>query len=609
MQKNKKIQPAEKTIPHYLIILLIIATGIISYHRLIFKGAFLFDDQALIIDNPFIKSFSYLKDIFTTHLFYGSGIYSNFYRPIQSLSFMLDYHLWHLNPFGYHIGNLFIHILNAVCVYFLIYVISKKQLAAFISSILFCVHTVLSGPVYYISARADLLSALFFLLTITLYVLYTKEEISTKGILLLLCSILCFVLAVLSKEVALIAPFMLILYNMCFGRAKTFNRSRKPAALIWPYFTILIVYIFLRATSLNFTGDKLSQTTTAVFPLYIRLFTMSKVFMIYLRLLLFPVGLHMEWNIEPASSFFQDEVFLSIVGILVVFIFSYLLFRTSRQKFFFIAWFFMMLLPYSNVFPLNYFMGEGWLYVPSIGFFGLVLLYLSEWRLKSKALSLVIIALLVFMIAAYMVLTVKRADVWLDPVKLYNEVLKYSPKSGKARINLGTILAKSGAYEEAIQKYKEALKIAPNDAGAHASLGTAYANIKKYDLALDEFKKSVELNPKDYIAHNNIGILYKQKGEIKKAMQEYSEALKLNPNYSPTYNNIGNIYLEQGQYDSAIGFYKKALNLDPNEAIFYANLGKAYRNKGMRDNARESFQNALELNPENQDALEGLKSL
>jgi len=604
MQKTQKIQPVVKIIPHYLIAILISGIGLLAYHRSLFKGIFLFDDDALIVDNPLIKNFSYAKDLFTTHLFYGSGTYSNFYRPIQALSFMVDYKLWGLNPFGYHLVNILIHICAAICVYFFIYLISKKQDAALITGLLFCVHTVLSWPVNYVASRADLLSVFFILTAAISYVLY-KER---RNFLLFLSSLACFILAILSKEVAVVLPLILLLYlRCCFKRDRA--REKESPNLIWIFFVIVIIYALLRATVLDFAKGKLLETTTGMIPLHIRLLTTSKVFMIYLRLLLLPTGLHMEWNIEPAVSFLQEEVFLSVAGLFIIAGFAWFLFKVSKLKFFAIAWFFVTLLPYSNIFPLNYFMGEGWLYMPSIGFLALIAMYLSELRKKSKASSALVTCVVIFLVIFYGVLTVKRADVWANPIKLYNEVLKYSPDNTKARINLGVLLAKSGSYEEAEKKYNEAIKLIPNDPGVHTNLGTVYANKEMYDMALEEFKKAVATNPDDYVTHNNIGVIYKKKGDIENAMQEYKKALELNPLYPLTHNNIGNIYLESGRYDDAIESYKKAIDIDPYNASFYGNLGKAYRDKGMPDEAMESFKKALKLDPNNKEAMDGLNTI
>ncbi|NQV04726.1 MAG: tetratricopeptide repeat protein [Candidatus Omnitrophica bacterium] len=609
MKKNKRCAHTYiKTSPHWPIVITIFILGLAVYSQSFIKGVFLFDDKALIIDNPYIKNFSHIKDIFTTHLFHGSGIYSNFYRPIQSLSFMLDYHLWGLNPFGYHLVSVLIHILNSVMVYFLIYLISKKQYIAAVTAILFCVHTVLSILVNYVAARADILSTLFFLAALALYVLYKQAKANRYKILLYMFSALSFISALLTKEMAIIFPFVLLLYMICFPEEVN-SAGKKPQSLIWIFFLIIGIYALFRFTVLDFTGGKLLETTTGNIPLYNRLLTTSKVFMIYLRLLFFPVGLHMEWNIPLANSFMQDEVFLSVVGLIIAGFFVYFLSRTSKLKFFAISWFLVTLFPQSNIFPLNYFMSESWLYIPSIGFFTLLAIYLYDLKQRSKFCSLLAAFIIFSSVMFYGILTFKRADTWADPIKLYTEVLRYSPNNTKARINLGVILAKSGSYDEAMQKYKEAKALMPDDASVHAGLANVYADKKMYDVALEEFKKAVELNPKDYVAHNNIGIIYKQKGDIKKAMEKYAEALKLNPSYPLTYNNIGNIYLDSGQYDAAIRFYKKAINLDPNKAAFYANLGKAYKGKGMRQKAKESFEKAFELDPNHREAIEGLKTL
>jgi len=493
-------------------------------------------------------------------------------------------------------------------VYFLIYLISKKQYIATVTAILFCVHTVLSILVNYVAGRADILSTLFLLAALVLYILYKQSKANRYKILLYIFSALSFISALLTKEMAIIFPFVLLLYMICFPEDVN-STGKKTQSLIWIFFLIIGIYALFRFTVLDFTGGKLLETTTGNIPLYNRLLTTSKVFMIYLRLLFFPVGLHMEWNIPLANSFMQDEVFLSVVGLIIVGFFVYFLSRTSKLKFFAISWFLVTLFPQSNIFPLNYFMSESWLYIPSIGFFTLLAIYLYDLKQRSKLCSLLAAFIIFSSVIFYGILTFKRADTWADPIRLYTEVLRYSPNNTKARINLGTILATSGSYDEAMEKYKEASELMPDDAGARAGLGSVYAEKQMYDMALEEFKKAVELNPKDYVAHNNIGIIYKQKGKIKKAMQEYAEALKLNPSYPLTYNNIGNIYLDSGQNDAAIRFYKKAINLDPNKAAFYANLGKAYKNKGMRQKAKESFRKAFELDPNHRAAVDGLNSL
>jgi len=601
MKKNQPQVFPEKIIPHLFIILAVIVAGIIAYHRSI-KGVFIFDDLKLIVENPLIKDFSYLREIFSTQLFQGSGVYSNFYRPAQSLSFMVTYHFWQLNPIGYHLTNVIIHSLNSICVYFLIYIISKKQDMAFMTGLLFSVHTVLSWPVNYAASSADLLSGLFSLLAVIFYIEAIRPEKNIKRIIMIFFSLLFFILAILSKEIAVVLPFILFLYSHCFPDQNKKSRLNP----IWLYFFIAAVYVSLRLTVLNFSGGKLLETTTGLIPLHLRLLTTAKVIMIYLKLLVFPTGLHMEWDIAPARSFLQDEIFLSVVGLLVIAGFIYYLYRESKLKFFAAGWFFIMLAPYFNIFPINYFMGEGWLYMPSIGFFGLIAAYLSGLKRRSRLWSWAVIGLMAFAVIFYSILTIKRADVWKDPVKLYTEVLKYSPNNTNARVNLGAELEKSGLDNKAIEKYKEAVKLNPGDAKAHINMAILYFNQQKYDEAIEEFRQAIILNSQDYVTYSDMGLCYKRKGDLRKAMEAYKKSMELNPNYPLVYNNIGNVYLEMGWYDSAITGYKKALALDPDNAAFYANLGKAYKAKGMTAESKEAFEKALKINPGNKDAADGL---
>lgn len=597
----KKIVETNKIFfPHYIAAIIIIILGFLAYHNSL-KNVFLFDDKQLIIDNFLIKDFSHIKDIFTTQLFHASGENSNFYRPIQSLFLMVNYKIWGLKPFGYHLSNILIHIFNAVIIYFLILSISKKQTIALTTSFLFCVHTVLSGAVNYIAASSDLLSALFFLLALLAYVVYRTKR---HSLILLVSSSLFFIFALLSKEAAIILPLILLLYihSFCEKRDKYKNN-------IWVYFIIAAIYILLRLTVLNFKEGGMADTSTGYFPLHIRLFTMAKVLMIYIRLLIFPIGLHMEWSITPATSFVQDEVFLSAVALLIIGIFIRVLFSTSRLKFFAIMWFFIALIPYANIYPIAYFLGQDYLYIPSVGIFMLVAIYLFESVKKSVFYKCVGIGMLSLAMIFYSILTIKRAEIWADPVKLYTEVLRYSPDNVKARINLGAVLEKKGLHAEAIDLYKEAAKIDPNRTRTITNLVSLYYNKGMYNEALEELKKAVAINPKDFVSYNDIGLCYKKKGDIEKALEAYKKALTINPNYPITYNNIGNIQRELSQIDGAIISYKKAIDLNPDNAIFYGNLAMAYKDKKMFEEARKYFEKVLELEPYNKEALGGLNSI
>ena len=184
------------------LLFLILVTAILIYSPS-FKNPFIWDDLHLIVNNSDIKSFGNLPSVFKTHLFKTTG-YSNFYRPMQIVSFMFDYALWKLNPFGYHLTNLFFHLLNVMLVYFLVKRIFKNSDIGIIASLIFAVHPINTEAVTYISGRADPISGFFFL---SAFLFYMRFRADNKGILLAL-SVLFFGLSLLTKEAVLIFPLV-----------------------------------------------------------------------------------------------------------------------------------------------------------------------------------------------------------------------------------------------------------------------------------------------------------------------------------------------------------------------------------------------------------------
>ena len=121
------------------------------------KNGFVWDDKYLILNNPYVKSWSYIPHIFGTQLYSGSGVESNFYRPFQLLSFSIDYFIWGANPYGFHLTSLGLHILNSIPVYLILLAINPSLSIAFLVALFFALSPTISGITYYISARSDLL--------------------------------------------------------------------------------------------------------------------------------------------------------------------------------------------------------------------------------------------------------------------------------------------------------------------------------------------------------------------------------------------------------------------------------------------------------------------
>jgi hypothetical protein len=506
----------------YRIILLILLLGIVLYANM-FRNSFLWDDELLIIRNEYIKDWSHLQEIFKINLFHSVSKKGNYYRPLQSLSLLFDYSLWRLNPFGYHLTNLLLHIFNAIIIYFLIGIISKSRKISLLTSLLFLVHPIQTQAVTYISGRADPLATLFFLLAFYFYI----RSITLKELTPYLGSLLFFLLALLSKEIALIFPLVLLLYDRSFPKSAQ-SKTCLPTSKIryLPFLAISGIYLSVRFFLL---GSLLKPAITAKTSLYLRLLTMPRVIVSYLGLLFLPLNLHMERRPPLASSLSEPGVAISLILLILIGIFTLRMHKRSKVVFFSLAWFFLNLVPVSNILPLNAMMAEHWLYLPSLGFFLLASIGITK-ILETKKKKLIVV-LVVSILAFYSFLTIRRNRDWKDGLTLYQNTLRYSPDSGKAHNNLGFIYFKEGKYNRAKEEFERAVESEPDLAIAYHNLGNVYVRKGEYNRAIEEYKKAIELNPDSTKPHYGLGVVYREKGELAEAIKEWKRTLEIMQDY------------------------------------------------------------------------------
>lgn len=550
---------------HYIVIALIILACIISYANSI-QNSFVWDDYSLIEYNPYIKDFTHLKEIFTKQLYEGSGQYTNFYRPLQSITVAIDYKIWGMNPAGYHITNVILHTSAAMLLYILLFLISKSIFAGAIAALLFSVHPLNVSAVTYISGRADLLGALFIYASFILYIFYTKRE---KNISLYAFSIVFYILAILSKEAFVIYPVIYLLYSQIFSVQKNQNKIK----LFVPYVITALIYIILRATIFNFNTPEVGSLAPVSWDM--RIATAFKVVFLYFKLFLMPFPLYMERQVRIVS--FKDIYGLcALGGIVLIFYLMYKMYRKKdKQLFFSSAYYFINILPVSSILvPLNTFMAEHWLYTASgLGVFMAAGIFLDRLSGINKYVKYVIILMLVLVLAWFSFLTIRRNQDWRDSLVFWTNTVKYAPDSYKANVELGTAYSQKGDY----------------------------LNAEIY------FKKALGLNPDHYSAYNNLGNVYNFTGDFKKAEQFYLKSIEINPKNANAYNNLGNIYIKMNRYDDAIDYCKKAIGLNIHNAKYYMNLGRAYYEKGMFMEAKDSFTKALQVDPYHKGAQEFLR--
>jgi tetratricopeptide (TPR) repeat protein len=499
---------------HLIAVASIVILGFVVYANSL-GGEFIWDDDFLVRQNQCIRSWNSIPTIF------AHGASASFYRPVQTISYMMDYSLWELNPMGYHITNTLVHILAALCIYCLINMLFSNGILSLLTSVLFVIHPIHTEAVTYISGRADSLATLFMLLC---FIFYLKRPGNTKTSILMGSA---FVLALLSKETALVLPVLLSVHSLAF---KEKPYVKKLLSLLG----IALIYILMRTT---FLKGLLPCTLPYSSTLFQRVPGFFVAITNYLRLIVLPLNLHMCYG----SKLFEFSNPKAILGI-TMFLSSLIYALTRRDKLisFSLLWFFVTLLPVSNIYRINAYMAEHWLYLPSIGLF----LILAKLLILCKANIRVFPAAL--MVVSYSYLTIKQNNYWREPVTFYSRTLKYAPEDPRLYCQLALSYIRDGRNEEAIELYK----------------------------------KAMEVNPRYVISYYNLGNRYCAMGEFEEAIKLYEKAILLDPNYAEAYNNLGNAHKAMGRTDKAMIAYKKTIGIDPDNGSAHYNLAILYYNRG-----------------------------
>lgn len=446
---------------------------------------FVWDDRSLILQNSLVLKPEKMLETFRYSLTIFGEDYG-YYRPLSLISFALDNFIWRENAFGFHLTNLLLHILVVICL-----VYAFQQLFGFtqgvLISIVYTTFAVHIENVVFISGRMDILATLLMLLTLIIY--FSAKNLRTFHIILCYIFIL---LALLSKEIALIFPLIFILAVINFFHPELWKKHIQKGGLFIG--SALLTYIILRVILLK-SLVPVPVTSTSFLN---RVIAVPRLIVFYLQLLLFPYNLnarHYEFVLNNAQ--FINLIFSAIVLIIIIFIIIRL--RKQRQIVFGGLWFLIGLLPVMNIFPLSGIpVAERFLYFPSIGIAILLtgLLPTNEIVLKASDLkNFIIKVILLSIIINNIIFSFKRVPVWRKEEIFFKTMVAQNPKSPLAHHNLGHYYYRQGNWKKAEEEYKNAITINPYFPAPHASLGDIYTRTGRYQEAINEYDIYLRLLP------------------------------------------------------------------------------------------------------------------
>ncbi len=561
-------------------IALITLLGIIAYANSL-DGEFIWDDNLLIKDNAYVKSWALAPKIFSENFKAGDETGVMFYRPLQILTYNLDYSLWKLNVKGYHLTNIILHILAALCAWRLAIILFNDLTLALLAASLFVVHPIHTEAVSYISGRTDSLAAIFML---TCFIVYIKLSLSPKSFSLWFVMASSYILALLSKETSLVLPGLLLAYHYVFRK----NIRIKPFLLLC---ALGAAYLTLRFTLLEYGRLSLSPVASS----WERIPGFFTAITNYIKLLFLPFSLHMDYGRE----FFPFSRPQAIIGMVILIFLLVYAFRNKHRTIlsFSILWFFVSIIPASNIYPISFYMAEHFLYLPSLGFFFILAKKIND-LFKIDRFKLLAVSLSISLLFFYSCLTIEQNNYWKEPIAFYQRTLKYSPDQAKLYYNLGAAYYAKGEKEEAITSFTTATKDNPGYTQAYLNAGKVYESLNKKNEAKKFFKKAVEINPRYADAYLSLAAVYYGEREYAEAITLYKKALQINPGDSRTYYSLGLTYRKISDIKNAVDSLSMAVKINPDFADAYNSLGIIFKDIGQIEPAVRFFLKALEINPE-----------
>jgi tetratricopeptide (TPR) repeat protein len=585
------------------VFLLFTALGFSIYSNTL-ESPFVFDDLVRIRENPYIHLTQLnLEDILKV----GFSKKSSKNRPVGNISFALNYYFHKYDLKGYHIVNIIIHVLSGFFLYLFLKITlnlptvrsryEHPDLIAFLAALLWLVHPVNTQSVTYIVQRLNSMAAMFYVLSLLLYLQGRLSQKQPRNWLWFTGSALSWILALGCKQNSATLPFFVFLYEWYFFQ----NLDRQWLKQNLKY-VIGIVLIFGIIAFLYLGQNPLEKITSfkdfsnKEFTFTERVLTQFRVVIYYLNLFFFPhpSRLNLDHDFPLSHSLFNPvTTVLSLCFIIGLVGLALFLAKKERLISFGIFWFFANLAIESSIIPLAIIF-EHRTYLPYM-LVGAVSVLLIYRYIKIDWLKLGLLSAVVILFAVW---TYERNSVWKDPVTFWKDCVEKSPNKARPRSNLGLALMREGTIEEAIVQFRKGLQINPDIAETHLGLGEALARQGNTDEAIHHYLEAIRKRPTFAGAYNKLGILMADQGKTAEAIHYYNKALQLKPEHLEAHNNLGIALADQGNSVEAIRHYRTALQIDPDFAEAHNNLAILLAKEGKPSEAIEYYTKALQLNPD-----------
>ncbi len=582
----------------YLLVCLFLAISMFSVYSYVGRCEFIgFDDDLYVSENQYVRQGLTLESI--NWAFTAS--HASTWQPIVWLSYMIESHIQghQITPALFHWTNLVLHVVNAGLLLYLLYLATGSFWPSVFVSAVFAMHPVHVESVVWVAERKDVLSTLFWMLSLIFYVRYTN--VPSRGRYILFTSM--FVLGLMAKPMLVTIPLVMLLLDywpLKRGELGLTSLLLEKAPLLVPAFISAVITVAVQKTG----GSVVSLDELSILS---RILNVPVFYSMYILKLFWPADLavlYLHPGMPPLYAILFGVLFLAFVTALAV--------RYMKSCPFLLIgwlWYLVTMLPVIGVISFGlHGIADRFLYIPAIGIYMMVAWGVAEFVAfkKSGTLFSFVCGLSIALIAGLGYMTNCQVRLWKDNITLFTHAInvtkdnwamrnclgaarerkgdlkgaltefrtaaEINPRRPRIFYNIGCTLQKQGAINDAVEAYIHALKLSDSFFKARYNLGVAYEHQRRFDEALEEYTKVLEAEPEHLMAYNNMGTVYTKQGRLDLALNCYQDVLAIEPDYIKAEYNLGAILFQLGRYKEAAVQFSEILQKQPDNTAARQNL-------------------------------------
>ena len=568
----------------FLVCVCLVAAIVVIYWP-VYKYEFVkYDDDIYVTDNANIQSG--LNGESFRWAFTAS--YAGNWHPVTWLSHTLDYQLFDKWAGGHHLINVLLHIANTLLLFcILVRMTGAIWPSAFVAAA-FALHPLHVESVAWVSERKDVLSTLFWMLTIWAYSRYVENS----KLKWYPAAIVLFVLGLMSKPMLVTVPFVLLLLDYWPLQRKF---SHKLLIEKIPFFICSFAFCVVTFLVQKSSG---AMAGIEIFGPGVRINNAIVSYVSYIAKMIWPSGLAV---LYPYHGNELSETKVIVCGLVILVISICFIYQARRHRFLAVGWlwYFGTLVPVIGLVQVgSQTMADRYTYMTLTGLFIIIAWsakeFVPKWRYRNIVLTLSAITVL----AASAFVASRQVRYWKNSLTLFEHTLQITENNYIILGNYATCLSNTGRFDESVEEFNKLLRIKPNLAEAHNNFGNVLLKVDRVQEAIEHFKLAIKYKPNFAEAYYNMGNAMKKQGKLEDAISCYKQAIKIEQHLIDAYLNLAAVFNKLARFDETVETCKKALELEPNNATAHGHLGIGLAGAGKIDEAIKEFRIVLSAQPD-----------